>query len=303
MIRPAFFVAFCWGAASAQALELELPAAARVTVEISAPLDSIEVPLDVFANGTVPVRTVEGSVTRKAWRLDGTTLTPLQVLAPLRDQIAQLGYDVVFECTDTGCGGFDFRFGIEVLPGPNMYVNIRAYRYLTAVRGPVSDPDAALTLLVSKAAASAYVQLISVTGSGSTPPVVTQPTAATQSDRLDGLVAQGRVVLSDLTFGTGNSQLGEGPFSSLQALADFLNADPDARVALVGHTDIIGGLAPNIELSRQRAQSVRSRLVERYDVPPERLDAEGMGYLAPISTNRTAEGRRANRRVEAVLLD
>jgi len=74
------------------------------------------------------------------------------------------------------------------------------------------------------------------------------------------------------------------------------------RIALVGHTDTVGGLQGNIALSRERAQAVRQRLIDDYDIAPERVEAEGTGYLAPLATNRTAEGREANRRVEAVLL-
>jgi OOP family OmpA-OmpF porin len=74
------------------------------------------------------------------------------------------------------------------------------------------------------------------------------------------------------------------------------------RVALVGHTDATGSLDANIALSRKRAASVKDRLVRAYGIAVSRLDAEGMGYLAPIASNLTQAGRDANRRVEAVLL-
>ena len=74
------------------------------------------------------------------------------------------------------------------------------------------------------------------------------------------------------------------------------------RIALVGHTDTVGGLEANINVSRARARSVRQRLIESYGIAEERLDAEGMGYLAPVASNLTAEGRDQNRRVEVVLL-
>ncbi len=74
------------------------------------------------------------------------------------------------------------------------------------------------------------------------------------------------------------------------------------RIMLVGHTDSVGGLDPNIALSRDRAASVRQRLIDAYGVAPNRLEAQGMGYLAPIASNLTAQGRETNRRVEAVLL-
>ena len=86
-------------------------------------------------------------------------------------------------------------------------------------------------------------------------------------------------------------------------LAAFLLADPARQVALVGHTDAVGALDGNIALSKRRAASVLERLATAYDVPRTQMTAEGMGYLAPLTTNRTSEGRDQNRRVEAVLLN
>ncbi len=61
-------------------------------------------------------------------------------------------------------------------------------------------------------------------------------------------------------------------------------------------------LDANIALSKRRAGTVRDRLVNEYGVPPGRVAAEGMGYLAPVASNLTPEGRERNRRVEALLL-
>ena len=96
--------------------------------------------------------------------------------------------------------------------------------------------------------------------------------------------------------------LGEGPFPSLDQLASFLNSRPSVRIALVGHTDSVGSLDGNIALSRKRAQSVRRRLVDKFKIDPSRLEAQGMGYLAPVASNLAEAGRDANRRVEAILL-
>lgn len=77
---------------------------------------------------------------------------------------------------------------------------------------------------------------------------------------------------------------------------------PNLRIAIVGHTDTVGGLEANIAVSRARASAVRDRLIERYDVAPNRIEAGGMGYLSPVASNLTPEGREMNRRVEVILL-
>ena len=294
------------------ALDLVLPSGARITVERDTVLDSFEAPVDVFADGRVPVITVEGAVQRTAWRIDSTGLTPLQVMAPLRQQIESAGFETLFECSARACGGFDFRFAVEVLPGPNMYVNIRAYRYLTAIKGAREAPDEIITVLTSTSTTSAYVQVIEIRSVAAAPlpettaqepqPEATEPGTLPDATTPD-LLAQGHVVLRDLEFRTGASDLSEGPFQSLTELAGLLRAQRELRIALVGHTDSVGALATNIALSKQRAEAVRQRLIAEFGIAPKRMEAEGMGYLSPVASNQTETGRLANRRVEAILLN
>jgi OOP family OmpA-OmpF porin len=116
-----------------------------------------------------------------------------------------------------------------------------------------------------------------------------------------GLLTGGAVVLEGLDFGTGAADLTDGSYASLAALAEWLKANPDKTVALVGHTDASGGLDGNIVISKRRAASVRTRLMQAYGIPSAQIEAQGVGYLAPIASNLTEEGRQKNRRVEAIL--
>ncbi len=302
MIRAAALAALLMtGPVAAQ--DLTLPASARQISDRTSPLDSYDLPTGPYANGSVPAETREGRVERYTWRLQAGSSTTLQLLAPLRDQIEAQGYKILFECDARACGGFDFRFATEVIPSPDMYVAVRDYRFLSAMRG-----EEALSLLVSRNPPDAYVQLIRVLPTGA--PEAEDETVAAPApaqgpapiDMLGRLQSRGRVILSGLDFGTGAGALGEGPFDALGELAQILAADPALHLALVGHTDNVGGLDSNIDLSRRRAEAVRDRLIEQYGIAPDRLEAQGAGYLAPIASNLTAEGRDANRRVEAVLM-
>jgi len=125
--------------------------------------------------------------------------------------------------------------------------------------------------------------------------------ATITGDLAQSLEDQGRFILSGLVFETGSAQLGNAIFGSLQDLADYLIANPDRTVALVGHTDFVGSLDGNIALSKRRAGSVLERLVTTYDIPRHQLDAQGMGYLSPVASNLTEEGRETNRRVEVII--
>ncbi|WP_262386370.1 Outer membrane protein A [Roseobacter fucihabitans] len=300
------------GMASAALADLVLPDVARLTAQRDSARDSFAAPIAVFSDGGVPSQTVEGFIERAAWRIDTSGLTSLQVMAPLRAQLETLGFDVAFECVSKACGGFDFRFAIEVLPGPNMYVNIARYRYLTAFKGPPEQPDETVSVLVSVTAAAAYVQIITAVSDSAIGDVQTPPDEGAEVEGLAStaasvqtgdLMARGFVILSDLDFALGSTDLGPGPFASLERLAKIMSDDAELRVALVGHTDMVGDLDVNINVSRARARSVRARLIEDYGIEPARLDAEGMGYLAPVATNATAQGRSQNRRVEAISLN
>ncbi|WP_170329657.1 OmpA family protein [Ruegeria arenilitoris] len=281
------------------AQDLTLPSGARQLSERVSPLDSYDLPTGPFADGTLPTRQVEGRVERITWRLQSGSSTTLQLLAPLRDQIIAQGYEVMFECEATKCGGFDFRFDTEVVPTPDMYVAIQDYRFLSASRG-----DDVLSLLVSRNPPSGYIQLIRVSpvDAEAPPPLVIEETVSQSGGLLTALTQNGHVILDDLHFRTGEITLGEGPFASLEVIAGYLADNPGVRMALVGHTDDTGALDANISVSTGRAQAVRVRLIEAHGVAADRLEARGIGYLAPLTSNATPEGRDLNRRVEAVLL-
>lgn len=296
-------------AGPAQALELSLPTTARQTVERNTSPDFYAAPTDVYDQGDVLTMGIEGDVRRAAWRLDSPGLTPLQVMRPLRAQLDAAGYEIVLDCSSAACGGFDFRFAIETLPGPNMYVNIRAYHFVTATNAKSAAVHDVITVLTSTSATSAYVQIIqagALDGAAldvdTTADLPTTTQKPLDDDLGNNLLQAGHAVLGDLDFATGTTDLGPGPFASLSDLAAFLKSQAGLRVALVGHTDSVGSLEGNITISRQRAQSVRRRLVETYNIDPTLLEAEGMGYLAPIASNLNAAGRDQNRRVEVILL-
>jgi len=74
----------------------------------------------------------------------------------------------------------------------------------------------------------------------------------------------------------------------------------DARVAVIGHTDIIGDAATNMRLSVRRANVVANYLTKK-GVPAKQVTTKGMGFTQPIADNKTEEGRQKNRRVEFVV--
>ncbi|MEM6372147.1 MAG: OmpA family protein [Pseudomonadota bacterium] len=301
LARPCLIGVLCAFAGPVLALDLSLPATASETATRNQALAQQAVPVGPFAGGDLPTRVFEGSVRQRAYRIAASDLTPLQILAPLRAQVEAAGYQVLLDCNQQSCGGFDFRFGIDVLPAPNMYVNIRAYHFLSAVS---ADGSAAVTVLASAASGAGYVQIAEV-GTGSAAPVVAAPVLAApvDGDDLAGrLLGAGYMVLETLDFAVGSTALNTTETTELAALAAVLADRPGLRIAVVGHTDTVGELEANITVSRARAQAVRTALIDTYGAPADRIEAEGMGYLSPVASNLTPEGREANRRVEVIVV-
>lgn len=116
-----------------------------------------------------------------------------------------------------------------------------------------------------------------------------------------GLDADGHVRVDGLLFAHDDDALLPQSAEALMALRDLLLARPDLSLYVVGHTDMTGTLAYNLSLSQRRAASVIDALVEQYQIDASRLEARGVGPLAPDATNTTENGRATNRRVEIVV--
>ncbi|MHC1698401.1 MAG: OmpA family protein [Geobacteraceae bacterium] len=84
-------------------------------------------------------------------------------------------------------------------------------------------------------------------------------------------------------------------------VAEFLKKYPKTTAVIEGHTDNKGGYQYNIKLSQSRADSVSKYLVDKFGIEAERLSTKGYGYTKPVASNKTAEGRQKNRRVDAII--
>jgi OOP family OmpA-OmpF porin len=303
-------------ASPATAADLPLPPGATLAAEDSTPFARAALPTGPWVSGPPPERDAEGIVTRRAFTVPGAA-TPDQLLAPLESALEADGFVTLFTCADRACGGYDFRYGLDLLPAPAMFVDLGNYRYLLA-EGASPDGPRLAAIVTSTGFGRGYIHVTTMDPAPvpeiAPPPELQGPPAPeatapptdepnpTATDLAARLLADGHVVLDGLQFPSGSAALAEDRYVSLAALAAFLAANPTATIVLVGHTDATGTLAANIALSRARAQAVRTRLIDAYDADGARIAAEGAGWLAPVASNLTPAGQAANRRVEAVLL-
>lgn len=119
--------------------------------------------------------------------------------------------------------------------------------------------------------------------------------------RLQSIKKNSKIVLNNIYFDLNKSVLKPESNNELMVLAKFLKDNSNIRIELSGHTDNTGSEKFNLQLSKERAESVLSFLVKQ-GIEKSRIETKGYGSLIPISSNETEEGRRLNRRTELQIL-
>jgi len=100
-----------------------------------------------------------------------------------------------------------------------------------------------------------------------------------------------------INFKYNSDELDPASLATIDKTADILKKYPNAHVRVAGYTDSLGNPNYNMDLSERRAHAVATRLVQD-GVAAENVSYIGFGAAHPIASNKTAEGRYQNRRVE-----
>lgn len=108
------------------------------------------------------------------------------------------------------------------------------------------------------------------------------------------------VTMADVLFASGRYDLSQDACLKLARLSGIILEHPGLKLRIEGYTDSIGGRAFNLTLSSQRADAVRTFLVEQ-GLRAEDVASVGMGEAEPVADNNTAAGRQENRRVEIIV--
>lgn len=286
-------------------LDLGAPAGAELTARTDSPFDRYALPVGPYGPDSARVRMLEGRVVRSAWRLADPQATTAAVMAAYRERLAGLGYEPLFVCETGACGGFDFRFAVELLPPPAMLLDAADFAQLSARRAGEAG-DVFASVLVSRLLGAVYVQTVAVAPAAPSAMIVPAPAglapalAGDTAVLLAQLTETGHLRLDGVSFAPGSAEIEAGSAPTLDRAAAILAARSDLAVLIVGHSDNQGPLADNVALSRRRAEAVRQALIAR-GIDGARLEAHGVGFLAPLASNATEEGRARNRRVELVV--
>ena len=100
-----------------------------------------------------------------------------------------------------------------------------------------------------------------------------------------------------ILFEISSSKIKQESFSDLDEIIAIMKKFPDSRFTIHGHTDNTGSDALNMNLSKNRAKSVKDYFISK-GINASRLESDGFGKNKPIDVNDTPEGRANNRRVE-----
>ena len=117
----------------------------------------------------------------------------------------------------------------------------------------------------------------------------------------EGPMGEMAEIPNEVMFAFNSDQLRADAVNVLAECAEMIKRDGNKDMRVIGHTDSVGSLSYNLDLSNRRAEVVKTWLVKEGGIPKEDLLAIGLGPKKPKASNATAEGRAKNRRVEVVM--
>ena len=237
-------------------------------------------------------RRLEGRITRIAYRT-GPGPSIVEVSRNFETQLAKAGFETLVACDTDACGGIPFTEAIDALPIPQMWIDGFSYRYY-AGRKQEGGRETFASVVVSRSNDDIYAQLVVAALGGIENKMVDAGAMA------KGLRETGHIALYGIYFDTDKAVVKPESRPTLDEIAKLLRAQPQLNVVIVGHTDNQGTFEYNMDLSRRRAEAVAAELAKSHKIAPTRLRTAGVGFLAPVGSNASDDGRALNRRVELV---
>lgn len=260
--------------------------------------DEFTLPLGKLTDDKVFQKTqhLEGKITRIAYQ-GPTGRSLLEVYRNYESAMQKGGFQTLYSCANTpGCGN-----GHPVLwaaKGDEDWDWSSGHRYLSA-RAPRAEGDAYVSLHIgqwSDLNRGPFIVLYVVEVKPMQGDLVTVDAAALASD----ITKTGHSAVYGIYFDTAKADVKPESDAALKEIAKLLQQDAQLKLLVVGHTDSVGALAPNMDLSKRRAEAVVQQLTTMHGVAAARLTPQGAGPLAPVASNKSEEGRAKNRRVELV---
>jgi len=119
-------------------------------------------------------------------------------------------------------------------------------------------------------------------------------------DTRNKILTEGKWVTRGILFDVNSDRIKDESYGSLKEIAGVLTENADLKVQIVGHTDSDGDDAKNLDLSKQKATSVKSTLSSEFKIDASRMETDGKGESQPVDKNDNPAGKANNRRVEFI---
>lgn len=236
----------------------------------------------VQTNGAVSTENIEGKVTRIDYR-DPDNRSSLERFRNYEQALKGAGFKFVFSCAKDECG-------------PEIQVETIGYY----------PPERYLTAVLKKKGGNVWVGIFVAAGPWTKiriveeKPIETGLVKVTAELMKANINNDGHMAVYGIYFDTGKSEVKPASAETIKEIASLLQKNTALKVYIVGHTDNVGKLKDNLELSNRRAAAVVKELIGAYRIDAGRLEAGGAGPLAPVASNDSKEGKDLNRRVEIV---
>ena len=227
---------------------------------------------------------LEGEVTRIGY-YQPRDRSMLEIYTNYKQALKNAGAEIIFSCTNTDCGpkSWSEYNGIATKSAECRYLaaKIETDKAISYVAIMVGKHRHQIDIIETKRMETGLVTI-------------------NAEAMKKGISKDGRISIYGIFFDTGKSILKPESKQALDEIAKLMNEWQDLKIYVVGHTDNTGSFDLNMDLSRKRAQAVVEKLVDDYDIYPDRMSDHGVGPLCPQATNQNDTGRSKNRRVDLV---
>jgi len=263
--------------------------------------DEIDVPVKAIEERKLTNMTLSGRYTRIGY-MNPASASIAAVQKSYARALKKNGFEEIFSCNGKDeCGYWFsptfFRNKLESMRGPDAEEHSTSRYLLTKLSRPEGDVYVML-YVYSNTYDRTRTWLFVVESEPLEEDLIKVDTDA--DGMAKALTDEGRIALYGIHFDTGKSTIKPESKVTIDEISLLLNEQKDLKLIVVGHTDNQGEMEYNMKLSKERAKSVVDTLVNDHGISAGRLKHWGVGYMAPMATNRSEDGRAKNRRVELV---
>ena len=243
---------------------------------------------------------LEGKITKISYYLPEDRST-LEVFRNYEDALKAAGFKILFTCSNNDCGGRDFNH--KVVEYKHGFGDNYSDQRFLAAKLPREEGDVYVSIYIVKNTGGGgpdrnhiYTQVDVIEIAPMQEAMVTVDANAMAEE----IFETGSISIYGILFDFDKADIKPESAATIKEIATLLNNNPNLKLFIVGHTDNKGSLDYNTNLSQQRAEAVVGVLVSDHGIESTRVTPKGLGFLAPVASNSSEDGRAKNRRVELV---